>query len=55
LVLLAESRFWLAPTWIVTVAPAPAAPNSAIPLNVELSRIRTSSAVSCATSAVIFA
>ena len=54
-VLFAESRFWLAPTWIVTVVPAPDAPNSAMPLNVEVSRMRTSSAVSWATSAVILA
>ncbi len=47
--------FWFEPTWIVTVVPAPEAPNSAMPLNVAVSRMRTSSAVSCATSAVIFA
>ena len=54
LALPAASTLPFAPTWIVTVV-AELDENRAMPLNFELSRMRTSSAVSCATSAVILA
>ena len=53
-VLLAESMLPFAPTWRVTIVGVDA-PNSAMPLNVAESRIRTSSAVSCVISAPILA